>query len=396
MPGHDLRLDAKTSSGKMINLKGITWNHTRGFTSIVAVSQRFHELHPGVEISWSKRSLQAFADEPIDELARQFDFLIIDHPWAGFASRHHIILPLDEYLNPGFLEDQEKHSVGLSHESYRYDYHQWAIAIDAATPVAASRTDLFRQKEMELPESWEQLVELSMMGGVAIPGIPQDTLMSFYMVCSTLGEDVCSTRKQVVSEKVGIKALLMLRELGTHIDSNCFDMNPIQVYESMTSTDSYLYSPFAYGYSNYARIGYAIHHLTFHDMVSIQGNPLVTTLGGTGLAISAECKYKDIAIEFLEFAGKADTQSRLYFDHGGQPGHRRAWVDDHTNRMTSDYFRATLPALDRAFLRPRYPGHMYFQDRAGEPIRQYMMKGGDPQKVLNSLNALYIKSLDKL
>ena len=31
-----------------ISLKGITWSHSRGFTSIVAVSQRFSELHPDV------------------------------------------------------------------------------------------------------------------------------------------------------------------------------------------------------------------------------------------------------------------------------------------------------------------------------------------------------------
>ena len=47
-----------------ISLKGITWSHSRGFTSIVAVSQRFSELHPDVEITWEKRSLQEIADAP--------------------------------------------------------------------------------------------------------------------------------------------------------------------------------------------------------------------------------------------------------------------------------------------------------------------------------------------
>jgi len=65
-------------NNEVIKLKGITWNHSRGFTSIVACAQRFSELNPGVEISWEKRSLQAFADEPIDKLAERYDFLIID------------------------------------------------------------------------------------------------------------------------------------------------------------------------------------------------------------------------------------------------------------------------------------------------------------------------------
>lgn len=71
----------------MTKLKGITWNHSRGFTSVVATAQRFCEINPGVEIEWEKRSLQEFADAPIQHLADQYDLLIIDHPWAGFAQK---------------------------------------------------------------------------------------------------------------------------------------------------------------------------------------------------------------------------------------------------------------------------------------------------------------------
>ncbi len=99
-------------SGEKVHLKGITWDHSRGFTSIVAVSQRFHELNPNVEITWEKRSLQAFADEPISELAKRYDLLIIDHPWAGFAARTGVIVPLDKYLPANYLNDQAENTVG--------------------------------------------------------------------------------------------------------------------------------------------------------------------------------------------------------------------------------------------------------------------------------------------
>jgi multiple sugar transport system substrate-binding protein len=58
---------------KTIQLRGITWNHTRGYLPMVATAQRFAETHPGVEIIWEKRSLQAFADRDITELAQQYD-----------------------------------------------------------------------------------------------------------------------------------------------------------------------------------------------------------------------------------------------------------------------------------------------------------------------------------
>ena len=49
-------------------LNGITWGHSRGITPLLAVSQRYSELHPEVEIRWKKRTLQEFADYPIDIL----------------------------------------------------------------------------------------------------------------------------------------------------------------------------------------------------------------------------------------------------------------------------------------------------------------------------------------
>ncbi len=375
----------------MIKLKGITWDHSRGFTSIVATAQRFHELNPDVEITWEKRSLQAFADEPINKLAERYDLLIIDHPWAGFAARTGVIIPLNEHLSAEFLADQAANSVGKSHESYCFDGYQSALAIDAATPVAASRPDLLAQT----PKNWEELVELAKQGKVAIPGIPQDTLMSFYMVCCNLGEEVASTKDYFISQEIGLKALGMLRDLGQYIDRECYDMNPIKVYEAMTLGDKYSYSPFAYGYTNYSRKGYARKLLKFHDMLEVNGVGLITTLGGTGLAISSKSENKEIALKYAEFSACPDTQKNLFFANGGQPGHRSAWLDEENNEVCMDFFKDTLPALDRAFLRPRYHGHMFFQDNAGAPIREYMMNGGDAQAVLDKLNALYAESLEK-
>ncbi|GIZ09560.1 ABC transporter substrate-binding protein [Flavobacterium sp. UMI-01] len=382
-------------SQEKIQLIGITWDHSRGFTSAVATAQRFHELHPNVEITWEKRSLQAFADEPINKLAERYDLLIIDHPWAGFAARTKVIIPLNEYLPKEFLEDQAANSVGKSHESYCFDGYQSALAIDAATPVAASRPDLLEKLGKKAPETWEDVMDLAKAGLVAIPGIPQDTLMSFYMICCTLGEDVALTKDYFVSETIGLKALEILKELGKYIDPACYDMNPIKVYEAMTLTDKYAYSPFAYGYTNYSRQGYAKHFLKFHDVVSLEGNKLITTLGGTGLAISANSNHREIALAYAQYVASPETQKGVFFDNGGQPGHRGAWLDERTNAVTSNYFTDTLPTLDRAFLRPRYHGHMYFQDHAGAPIREYMMKGGDTKKVLDGLNQLYIESLKK-
>jgi multiple sugar transport system substrate-binding protein len=115
-----------------IELRGITWNHTRGYLPMVATAQRFSELHPGVTISWERRSLQRFADFPVERLAEKYDLLVIDHPSAGSVAVHGSLLPLDGLLPAEFLAGQAANSVGLSRSSYFFAGYQWALAIDAA------------------------------------------------------------------------------------------------------------------------------------------------------------------------------------------------------------------------------------------------------------------------
>jgi multiple sugar transport system substrate-binding protein len=374
-------------------LKGITWNHSRGFVSVVATAQRFEEMNPDVRIVWEKRSLQAFADAPIQKLAEQYDLLIIDHPWAGFAADKGVLVPLERHLSVEFLADQAAHSVGKSHESYNFDGRQTALAVDAATPVASYREDLLERAGVGVPQTWDDLLALARRGMVAFPGIPIDSLMNFYMMCSSQGEDPCRQDDIVVSRDMGIRALEQLRELASLCTKEMFDWNPIRVYEAMAARDDIAYCPFAYGYSNYARPGYAAHVLRFTDLVSIGSHGrLRTTLGGTGLAISAGTAHLDIALKYAAYTASPECQRTVYVENGGQPGHRLAWLDEEVNRRTNNYFKDTLPALDRAYLRPRYSGYMHFQDHAGDYVRDYMMNGGDPGRVLDKMNELYRES----
>jgi multiple sugar transport system substrate-binding protein len=357
---------------------------------MVATAQRFSELNPGAEVVWEKRSLQEFADQPIDQLAERYDLLVIDHPWAGFASAAGLLIPLDDHLPAQFLAEQASNSVGPSHASYSFGGHQWAFAIDAAAPVASWRSDLLPASD--LPRTWDHLLELARAGMVLMPGIPVDTLMTFYMLCSTLGEDVCQDDEHVVSPQVGMQALGMLRELALLLDPFFWELNPVRVYEAMTLTDRYAYCPFAYGYSNYSRLGYARALLDFGDMIEIEGRRCRTTLGGAGLGISSGCAHREIALDYAAFVADPVCQRTLYTDSGGQPAHRLAWTDERVNKVCRDFFRNTLPALDRAFLRPRYPGYLYFQNRAGTSIRDYMRAGGGERALLANLDRLYRES----
>ena len=378
------------TSNHSVCLRGITWNHSRGFLPMVATAQRFSETHPGTEIVWEKRSLQEFADYPIPRLAKNFDLLVIDHPFVGYAAHHADLLPLDEHISTDFLADQDTNSVGESHRSYLYGGHQWALAIDAAAPVSSWRADLLGRAHAKVPETWEELLELASRGMVAIPCIPVDSLMNFYMFCCALGHDPFSRENLVVDPEVGTEALTMLRELASLCSPEIFNRNPIATYEAMTNDDAITYCPFAYSYSNYARPGYARKQLVFGDLCNIgKSGRARSTLGGTGLAISTACKHREVAIEYACFVAGPECQKRLYVQSGGQPGYRSAWTDEEANRVTNNFFRSTLAAQDRAYLRPRYEGYIDFQDQAGGVVYEFLRNGGNPRTVLNELQQVY-------
>jgi multiple sugar transport system substrate-binding protein len=374
-----------------LRLRGITWDHTRGLLPLQAASQRWHELHPQVEIAWEKRSLKDFGDAPIAALVDSFDLLVIDHPFVGRAAHSNILLPLDGHLDAEFLADQEAHSVGRSHPSYSLGGRHWALAIDAATPVASWRPDLLERP----PRTWDELLELADRGLVAIPAVPIDALMAFYGLCIAEGEEPFLRRDRVVGAQTGARALARLCDLTRRCDPACLGRNPIATYEAMTGGDAIAYCPFAYGYSNYARPGYARRTLAFGDPPVLGDGPVRTTLGGTGLAISARCPVIEAALDFARFVASPGCQSRLYVQAGGQPGHRSAWTDEEANRISGGYFRDTLGALDRAYLRPRYHGYMGFQDHGALVVHAALSGERAIPDAMAELDRLYRASLQQ-
>lgn len=378
-----------------IILRGMTWNHARGFDPMVATAARFQELHPGTEVRWEARSLKAFEEFPVERLAASYDLIVLDHPFVGYAAAHGPLLPLDEHLPAAFLADQAAHSVGASHASYTYDGHHWALAIDAATPVAFWREDLLGRHGLTMPRTWDDLLTLARAGHVEVPAAPINCLMNFYTFCLAAGETPFATRERVASPEAGRTALAALRELISLCDPGCWSRNPIASHDLVASAANTRVAccPLAYGYSNYARAGYAAHRLAFGEPPSWRGAPLRTTLGGTGLAVSALRPHRAAALAYARFAASGEIQRTLYAAAGGQPGHRSAWTDAANNAATGDYFKRTLPALDRAYLRPRHHGYMEFQAAAG-PVVHAALRGTLPEDdALAQLDVLYRHSL---
>ncbi|MBE7559001.1 extracellular solute-binding protein [bacterium] len=369
----------------MIRLSGITWDHARGYDPMIATGAAFHREHPQVEIVWEKRVLQEFAYEPLDRLAARFDLLIMDHPWLGGAVKHNCLLPLDAYLDADYLEDQAANSVGPSYASYSWQGRQYALAVDTATPVAAWRPDQLAAP----PATWEELLDLAREGRVALPAMPVDCMMHFYMLCCALGREPFPDEETVIDARIGAEALETLRELAGWCKPEMFGLNPFQVYERMLASGPEVYCPFGYGYSNYARPRLGGPVLRFGEMVtSKDGKLLRTTLGGTGWPCP-RCREIDAAMGTCATLRRGRASRALRGERRpAQPIAPRGWMG--RQRALRRFFRATLPALDRAWLRPRYAGHLAFQDQAGDLVHAFMREGGDPKRTLGRMREIYL------
>jgi multiple sugar transport system substrate-binding protein len=381
-------------------LRGITWDHVRGYGGLRATADAYAAERPGVEVEWTVRSLQAFADQPVDDLARTFDLIYLDHPAIGYAVARECLVAFDEHLDPAALDDQTHGSVGRSAESYVWEGRRWALAADAAAQVAAYRPDLMDLAGLAVPSTWDDVLQacdaLREAGlWTAMPCGPVDAFCAFVAACTALGDEPCAHASEgVVSRSTGRSALELMRAVIQRCHPSSPKWNPPAMLEHMSTEDDVAYAPLAFGYSNYARPRFRPHVVRAAGGPAGPGGVPRGTLGGAGLAVSARSASVDEAVRYAAFVARPDVQRTVYLEGGGQPGHRSAWEDDQVNAATSGFFSDTLDAMDAAYLRPRYDGFLRFQSEGGDLIHRHLVEGGDADDVLDRLDGAYRASLD--
>ena len=376
----------------MIQLKGMTWDHSRGYDPMIATSDFFSKKHNNkIQINWEKRSLQAFADRPIDQMVDEYDLMVIDYPHVGEVSAKGLLQKFDIDGYQDELNLLKEQSVGLSHQSYNIDGHQWALAIDAATQVSCFRKDLISS----LPQSWNDLLNLSKQNKVLWPLKPVHAISSFYSIYNNITEEFNPEDKNFINKEFGIKSLEMMKNISAYLISDCFVMDPINTAEILSSDDDFYYSPYTYGFSNYSRENYRANILTYGNVLDLSNKgPHGTHLGGTGIAISNKSNHKDLALEYSYWIAGADCQQSLFYNSGGQPGNSLAWENQQINNECNSFFNNTRLTLNQAWIRPRHNGYMKFQDESGNIINEYLQSNTNESIIIDKLKKMYAESFE--
>jgi multiple sugar transport system substrate-binding protein len=372
----------------MIELVGVTWDHPRGVCGLRATAAAWTRDHPDVRVEWRTRSLQAFADQPVDELAAGADLLVIDHPTIGDAVEADALAPLDE-----LVDGLPVPSVGRSAESYRWAGSTWALPVDAAAQVAAYRPDLLDRAGVAPPTTWGEVLEaadrLRAAGmWIAMPAIPVDAICAFLGACSGWGDEPFASSGRFVGRSTALAVLELLREVIALGHPDSLVGNPPMVLRAMVATDEIAYCPSTFGYTDFARPS-TQRRVRFAPGPRGPGGRPSGTLGGAGIAVSSGTGAVEVAAEYAAFSMRADVQRTTYLEAGGQPGHRDAWLDPEADRIVGGFFSDTLEGIDAGFLRPRDPGFSRFQDEAGAAVHRWLAEGGDAGSVADELDEIW-------
>jgi len=254
----------------IIKLRGIAWDHPRGYEPLRATSKAFcesvnsdHTLNIEMNIEWDIRSLKDFGDMPIEELIDQYDLITIDHPYMGQADKHGLLLALNDCFSDDILQQLTQQSVGPSFQSYYFGNSLYALPIDAAALVSVYRNDIVTNFNLQLPQTRDELFDFyhTLPRGlqVAWPLCATDIWCSFLSLCAQ-DAGVGFIHKHMINQQVGCQVLDELKRHLEFLHPQSINWNPIKTLDHMSTESDVVFSPYLFGYTNYARDGW-LHQL---------------------------------------------------------------------------------------------------------------------------------------
>lgn len=369
----------------MTDFRGLTWDHPRGREALETAAARFSAQNDD-SLAWDVQPLEGFESSPIAELAERYDLIVLDHPHLGDALASGCLQPLDQLFGAAELQSWADAAVGPSAASYVMEGRPWALPLDAATQVAASRPDLVG----DAPRTWGDAVALA-DGGLVAPSLAgPHAFLSLCSLAVSLGDDPGASPEQLLARDIGVEALGILQTLADRAPAGTHDLNPIGLLELMSSGDTLGYVPLVYGYVTYASPTRP-RPLAFGSPPGVDGR-LGSTLGGTGIAVTRRRVPSPALLDHLRWLMSATAQQTFIPQHAGQPSARAAWLDPAVDAAAGGFYSGTLAATEAAWVRPRFAGYIPFQAAASALIRDALRSGAPPESTLDALDELLRRS----
>jgi multiple sugar transport system substrate-binding protein len=214
--------------------------------------------------------------------------------------------------------------------------------------------------------------------------------MTFFTLCANVGKP-CATKpdEPFVELATAREALEQMRALLALCPTQALDWNSIELHDAMAARDDLAFCPAVYCYATYAEAD-PRRPLRFHNFPGPHG-PAGSTIGGTGLGISAHCSNPEAALTYARFAASAAAQSE-FARHHGQPARIDAWQSKEIDARFGGCYGATMKTMELCWMRPRFAGYLGFQAKAGPLIEQHLRGEVAERDLLDRLQKLFESS----
>lgn len=370
--------------------RGLTWDHPRGYLALERAAELAREQ--GLPLYWSRQPLEGFESHPIADLTAKYDLIVLDHPHLGDAVAGNCLEPLESLFGDADIAQWKAQSIGNSFSSYRYAGKHWALPLDAASQVAAARTDLI---DGPIPKTWEEVLVFARNQRVCLSLAGPHAVLSLFSLAAAHGNapGAKNPGELFASDGTAERSWEILLELFSLSYKGWLDQNPIGILERLARNSEAVYCPLVFGYVNYATASAERAAVTFADVPRGPSGLLGATLGGTGLAVCRGTVVSDELRDHLRSLLSLPTQREFIPFAEGQPSARAAWTDGQVNSACGDFFANTKATLEAAIVRPRHAGFIAFQTAAAHAVRDGLLAGEKAAIILKLLQSLYQESL---
>jgi multiple sugar transport system substrate-binding protein len=364
---------------------GLTWDHPRGYVALEKAAEQARAQ--GLPLQWKRQPLEGFESHPIEELADQYDLIVLDHPHIGDAVAADCLQPLESLFDASALQAWKAQSIGNTFESYLYGGKHWALPLDAASQVAAYREDRLEESP---PATWDATIAFARRHPVSLSLAGPHAILTLFSMSAAHGDAPVAVNPERLFEGPGASAAweLML-QLYAISYKGWAERNPIAILEALARDAQAVYCPLVFGYVNYSVANDQRHAIHFTDVPAGPNGRLGSVLGGTGLAVSRHTKVSAALLAHLAGLLSPATQRDFIPFADGQPSARLAWSDANVNKAWGGFFAQTKRTLEQAIVRPRHPRYVPFQTAASAFVRQALAESLGATEVVNTLQMLY-------
>lgn len=374
-------------------ITGIAWDHRRCWGPLDASIVPYRAA-TGEEVRWDRRSLYSFGEGDLGSYADKYDLVIYDHPFVGDVSANGWMLDLTPFLSAAQRAHFDRDEVGASWRSYAYDGGIWALPLDTAAQTAAWRPDLLERHGLTVPTTLAEVRAFAENGAakgifVGWPAVPTDLMCTLVSLTASRGRNPGHTGGDFIDVADAEEVVGELKALAKLAHPKSREWNPIRCLDHMVANDDVAYVPYLFNYVNYSS---GTPKITFGAAPAVRAGEVPhTLLGGAGIGISAKAANPKAAFDYAMWLCSEAYQSGDYVRFGGQPGSRAAWTSDAANALTGDFFRNTLPVMDRAYLRPTHPGFVPFFHDATLQLTEVVFGNAPLRQFVDWLNASYAR-----